>query len=152
MTFSIFISYSTADLEIVHHIRGMINDPHIKTFFAEHSVIPGESLVQKIYGAIRNCDLFLLLWSSNSQNSEWVAREIELARSENKQIVPIKLDAESEIPSVLSDIKYIPYHESPEKVLSWIQNDVFSTAKAKSWDPVICVVLGAVLLWLLTRK
>lgn len=152
MAFDIFISYSKKDLDTVTQIKGMLDNPHIETFFAENSVDPGESLVKKIYAAIRKTDLFLLMWSSNSQESEWVAREIELARSENKTIIPIKLDSESKMPGVLSDIKYIPFHESPEKVINWIQTNVFSTAKAKAWEPVVWFLLGAVLLWLLTRK
>ena len=152
MSFNVFISYSTKDLETVNHIKGMLRNPYIETFFAENSVQPGESLVKKIYSAIKNTDLFLLMWSSNSQESEWVSREIELARSENKTIVPIKLDKKSKLPGILGDIKYIPFHESPEKVLNWIQSTVFSTAKSKSWEPVIWLALGGALLWLLTRK
>jgi hypothetical protein len=152
MPYNIFISYSTKDLGTVEHIKGMLDNPRIETFFAENSVDPGKSLVKKIYPAIKKADLFLLIWSSNSQKSDWVAREIELARSEDKIIVPIKIDKESELPGVLSDIKYIPFHESPEKVINWIQENVFSTAKAKASEPVVWLLLGATLIWLLTRK
>jgi len=152
MAFKIFISYSTKDIDTVNHIRGMLDNPNIETFFAENSVEPGESLVDKIYSAIKDTDLFLLMWSSNSWESEWVTREIDLARSEKKTIVPIKLDEESKLPGILSDVKYIPFHESPEKVINWIQTNVFSSANAKAWEPVIWLVLGGALLWLLTRK
>ncbi|MBO1924584.1 toll/interleukin-1 receptor domain-containing protein [Thiomicrorhabdus sp. 6S3-12] len=152
MAFNVFISYSTKDLDTVNHIKGMLENPHIETFFAENSVEPGESLTGKIYPAIKSADLFLLMWSSNSQDSKWVAQEIELAKSENKTIVPIKLDSESKMPIALGDIKYIPFHESPEKVLSWIQTTVFSTAKSKSWEPIVWLVLGAALIWLLSQK
>lgn len=152
MAFNIFISYSTRDLDTVNHIRAMLNNPHIETFFAENSVEPGESLTGKIYPAIKRTDLFLLMWSSNSQDSKWVAQEIELAKSENKTIVPIKLDDESEMPTALGDIKYIPFHESPEKVLSWIQTTVFNSAKSKGLEPIVWLLLGTVLLWLLSRK
>ena len=152
MAFNVFISYSSKDLDVVTHIKHMLDNPHIETFLAEYSVDAGESLVGKIYSAIRQSDLFLLMWSSNSQDSEWVAREIELARSENKTIVPIKLDDESELPGVLSDTKYLPYHEEPEKILNWIHTTVFSDAKSKAWEPVIWLIIGAALLWLFTRK
>ena len=152
MAFNVFISYSSKDLGTVTHIKNMLENPHIETFLAEDSVEPGESLVGKIYAAIKRTDLFLLLWSSNSQDSEWVKREIELARSENKTIVPIKLDDDSELPGMLSDTKYLPYHKEPEKVLDWIHSTVFSDAKSKAWEPVIWLVIGAALLWLFTRK
>jgi len=152
MAFNIFISYSTKDLDTVNHIRGMLDNPQIETFFAENSVEPGESLKGKIYPAIKRADLFLLMWSSNSQDSKWVAREIEFAKSENKTIVPIKLDDESKMPVALGDIKYIPFHESPEKVINWIQTTVFSSAKSRSWEPIVWLLLGTVLLWLLSRK
>ena len=152
MAFRIFISYATQDLEIVNQIRDMLRNPYVETFFAEHSVAPGESLLEKIYSAIRDTNLFLLLWSKNSQQSEWVARELELARAESKLIVPIKLDSESILPGTISDIKYIPYHEDPEKVPDWIQKNIFSKAESFPWEPIVLTIIGGAILWLATRE
>jgi len=152
VAFDVFISYSTKDIDVVTHIKDMLANDYVSTFFAEHSVEPGDSLTKKIYAAIRATDLFLLLWSSNSEDSEWVQRELELARSEEKLIVPIKLDESSELPGTISDIKYIPYHEDPRKVPDWINQNVFEKAKAKSNQQIIWLVIGGALLWLATRK
>ena len=152
MGFKLFISYSKEDFEIVKHIKGMLSHPLIETFVAEHSVIPGESLAKTIYASIKRCVLFILIWSMNSEESEWVAREIELARSEDKVIVPIKLDENSKLPGILSDIKYLSFYQNPEKVINWIQSNVFGSAQAKSWEPVIWLLIGAALFWLLTQK
>ena len=104
---SVFFSYSTADYGSVQSIKSAITGLQVNTFIAEHSINPGQSLREQIYRAIHSCDLFILLWSNNSKNSEWVRHEIGIATGAGKTIVPVLLDRDVLPPSFLKDIKYL---------------------------------------------
>ena len=76
VAFSVFISYSTKDLSRARQIKRLLEGTGSKVFLAEYSLPPGSELGQAILGAIKECDLFLLLWSSNAKSSEWVPQEV----------------------------------------------------------------------------
>jgi hypothetical protein len=151
VSYSIFVSYSTKDIEIVDNLKGVLNNPGIDVFVAEYSVKPSESLNAKIYPAIQRSDLFILLWSKNSEVSPWVEKEIEHARAFDKIIFPVLLDEEAEIPAVLQDIKYLPAHASPKKAMDYIKSEVFSSAQKKSNNELVWMVIGAGQLWLAAK-
>lgn len=151
MAYELFISYSTKDIAVVDHLKAILNSPSINLFVAEYSVQPSESLNQKIYPAIQNSDLFLLLWSKNSQESPWVAKEIEQAKAFNKTIFPVLLDEEAKIPAVLGDLKYLPAHTDPAQAMQFIQKHVFEKAQKKQNEALLWLTIGGALLWLASK-
>ena len=79
MSLKVFISYSTKDLHIVDFVRSILAGAPVEVFVAEYSVAPGTPLSPAIITAIKQCNLFILLWSHNSRASEWVPQEIGIA-------------------------------------------------------------------------
>jgi len=153
LAFNVFISYSTNDIETVDKFRELLNNPIINVFVAEYSVVPGESLNEKIIPAIESCNIFLLLYSKSSQESEWVAKEIELAKAKNKFILPVMLDEEAVLPAYLGDIKYLPAHAKPEDAMQFVSTHISKQAeKTNSNSILVGLLLGGALLWLLTRS
>jgi len=153
MAFNVFISYSTKDLPLVERVRTLLQDSSVKVFVAEHSVEPGESLRDKILAAIEVCDLFLLLWSRNSDESRWVQQEVGVATSSGKTILPILLDGDLAMPGLLGDTKYLRAHGEPEKALAWLRQNVFARAhKKQQSEGLAWLGLGAAILYLLSRE
>jgi len=73
--------YSTKDLAQVNHIKTALRGlPDVKLFIAQYSLKRGQSLSIDVLKAINECDLFLLLWSKEAKNSEWVQMEIGAAK------------------------------------------------------------------------
>ena len=52
----------------------------------------GSNYAREIPRAIRECDLFLLILSKESQESVWVEKEVDRAICFKNNIVPIKID------------------------------------------------------------
>jgi len=121
MAYRAFISYSTKDLPLVEMAKQLLNQASIDVFVAEHSILPGESLMQNIISAIKSCDLFILLWSDNSKSSEWVSKEVSIARADGKLIIPVLLKKDLTLPSFMNGIKYLKAYEEPEKSLEQLQ-------------------------------
>lgn len=89
MALRVFISYSTKDYKTVEHVERLLKESGAEVFVAEHSVSPGSDLRTSISNSIKQCNIFILLWSKYSRASEWVAQEIGIATSEGKTIIPL---------------------------------------------------------------
>jgi hypothetical protein len=153
VAYTVFVSYSHSDLATVQELRRLFEQSQIKVFIAEYSVPPGAKLAAEIEVAIAACDIFVLLWSSNSKASEWVGQEIGIAKARGKQVLPVVLEEGLQLPGFIKDLKYLSAHKSPEKALTWLRTNVFEKAKAKDQQQgLVWMGLGAGLLWLLGSK
>lgn len=52
----------------------------------------GANWLDTIHRGIDEAAVVIILWSANSAKSDWVKDEIQWARVQKKQIIPIKLD------------------------------------------------------------
>jgi len=153
LAFKVFISYSTKDFTLVEHVRSILQNSSVEVFVAEYSVAPGQLLSAEIIAAIKECNLFILLWSNNSKESEWVSQEIGIATSEKNQIRPVVFHQESSLPGFISNIKYLPLYKNPDSALSWLRTNVFEQAQKKEQtDGLVWLGLGAAVIWLLGQK
>lgn len=153
MAFKVFISYSTNDLPVVNHVRSLLEGSSIEVFVAEYSVDPGEPLPSKIKEAIHSCNLFLLMWSNNSKDSEWVSQEIGIAASCNKNIIPVLLETGLHLPGFINNLKYLNAYKNPEGAMSWLRENVYRQAQEKEKaDGLVWLGLGAAFVWLASRS
>ena len=153
MAYKVFISYSTNDFPIVEHVRRLLESNEVNVFIAEYSVEPSAPLDEKIVAAIKQCDLFVLLWSGNSKASEWVPQEIGIARGNDRTILPIVLQEGLDLPAFIRDLKYLPAYRNPSESFIWLQQHVLSKAqKQQQTNAVVLLGLGAVLVWLFTQR
>jgi hypothetical protein len=74
-----FISYASSDREKVLARVQMLSIVGIRYFQDLLSLEPGDRWEKKLELGIDECDLFLLFWSSESKQSEWVRRETRYA-------------------------------------------------------------------------
>lgn len=153
MSYKVFVSYSTRDLETVNRVQALFKDASIDVFIAEYSVKPGESLSSRIPEAIRECDLFLLLWTSTSIASEWVQQEVGAARGLGKAVLPLLLEPDVKMPAFLADVKYLVAHQNVEQALVTLRQEVFAKAASKQQqEGLVWLGLTLTVLFLLTKK
>lgn len=151
MSYNVFVSYATPDLAIVQQLKRMFAEATITVFAAEYDVAPGQLLSPTIEKAIKDCDLFLLLWSSRSRDSGWVGQEIGIAKGHQKVILPVLLEPDLPLPGFISGLKYLPAHRNPEVALAWLRQNIFARAARKDKvEGLVWLGLGAGLLWLLS--
>jgi hypothetical protein len=154
MSFNVFISYSTRDLAVVTALRQNLDAAGAAAYVAEYSTSPGQSLSQEIRHAIEGCHLFLLVWSTNAQSSEWVPQEIGVATGLRKPIMPVVLHAGLRLPAFLSDLKFLELYKNPEGAVAWLQTFVAARVQhqkqSEAW--ALIGIVGAILLGLSTRK
>lgn len=105
----IFISYAHADYSQVRGIAEGCKMNGSDYFFDRHTLQAGDIFKDKILKYIDNADLFVLCWSKNAAESEWVQIErkhaLELIERDNHQlsIYPLSMPPEAPLPADMSD-------------------------------------------------
>ena len=130
MAFNVFISYSAKDEDkirlVLNSIR-TIKDTNI--FFAPETLKIGDKISQEILNSIKNSHMFIVFYSNNSTQSNYVQQEIGVAKANNKLIIPILLDG-TKPPGMLLDINYLDL--SNEKEYSLGINKLYNLIFSKS--------------------
>jgi len=103
---AVFISHSHRDRDFALYLNGILRENGANTFLDQEQLVPGQQLPNELRKGIKECGLFLLLWSQHSSISEWVNKEWNLAWDERKKIVPYVLDGTT-LPGGLSNLIYI---------------------------------------------
>lgn len=160
MQYKIFVSYSTHDIDQVELLRQQLSGTPISVFVAEHSVKPSENLAGKISKSIEDCDLFVVLWSKNAKDSDWVSQEIGRAGALNKTILPLVLTEGLSLPGFLSTTKYLPVYKNPSNALvkarefiveSYNEKAKIHTKKQKESESLALIGIGAFLFWAFSK-
>ncbi|WML57768.1 toll/interleukin-1 receptor domain-containing protein [Neobacillus sp. PS2-9] len=116
----VFISYSSSEFNNVNAIKNILEKNNISCWMAPHSIPVGCSYANEIPAAIRNCGMFLLMLSSSSQKSQWVQKEVSLALSYGKTVLPFMLEnceLTESFNFYLTDVQRYNAYESQSEVL-----------------------------------
>ena len=92
MSFDIFVSYSTKDKVVADAIVSALEIKNIRCWYAPRDIKPGANWAESITDAIQQCNIFLLIFSSNSNQSTHVLDEVSYAISEEKMIIPFRIE------------------------------------------------------------
>ena len=164
MSFKIFVSYSSKDIENVYQISQLIQESNIEIFISERSLPIGTELKPALKNAIYNCDLFILLWTENAKNSEWVSQEIGIALAKNKTILPLVTSNDLILPGFIKDINHVAIYKDSNKGFSKLRERVLELykekekqvksrqVKQKNQQEIALLALGGFLLWLFNQK
>lgn len=88
----VFMSFSSEDKEIADRIVYSLEQRGVTCWIAHRNIPAGSSWPLSISAAIRACSCFLLVFSSNSDASEYVLQEVTLATSCEKPIIPFRIE------------------------------------------------------------
>ncbi len=92
MTHQVFISYSSWDKPAAEAVCRELEASGISYWIAARDLIPGSDTPTAIESAIEECQVFVLILSSRSEESLDVFREIEAASRRRKLIIPMRIE------------------------------------------------------------
>ena len=122
-------------------------------------MLAGESLTQEIKNAIGRCDFFILLWSRNAKDSNWVTQEIGIALQLNKLILPLLLEENLELPGFIKDLKYIDVPKNRQLAFEQAQDRVLGVyakkmevEKQKQTEIIFLSGVGLFLFWAFSQS
>jgi len=89
----LFISYSRRDKDYASQLLGHLDESGFSVWI-DSQIEYGDTWFREIDDAIKTCTAFLVIMSPDSYDSEWVQKEILLAKRYKKPIFPLLLDGE----------------------------------------------------------
>lgn len=118
----VFISHSQEDNWFVEHLNKMLFLLDIEALVAEYKEEAGGELWDKIERMIGKSYVVIILLTINGIKSEWVNREITMAKTLGKKLIPIvESGVKDEIALPLKGLEYIPFlKENPIETLEKI--------------------------------
>lgn len=108
MVFTIFMSYSRQDEELVNSLYTILKQSGINVYAVETTSFPikGKQLADDIKRAIRTSDYVFVLLSKDSIKSPNVLIELGMAQALSKPIM-LLVDPHVQLPSDIGDLPYI---------------------------------------------
>ncbi|MCW0181705.1 MAG: TIR domain-containing protein [Zavarzinia sp.] len=117
----LFVSHHSSKYEVAQHVEKALARHGVDCWIAPRDVGPGEAFDTAIMKAIRDSAGVLLLFCSQSDKSPHVKRELILADSAHKAIIPLRL--EEIVPDDLA------YHLASAQWIDWLEKRDDSIAR-----------------------
>ena len=92
MNHDVFISYSSKHPQVALAVCHLLEEYGIKCWMAPRNIPPGSDYGDLIDDAIKASKIFLFIYSFESVNSKWCRGELNIAFSEEKIIIPYRID------------------------------------------------------------
>jgi hypothetical protein len=112
----VFISYAHTDHEVAQEVSKILRKANVQ-YWMDERIRPGYIFHGEIVKAIKACRLLLLLCSTQSLRSRYVAKEVLVAWTEGKLYLPLLLeplaiphDLPDEIRIALEGVQFIKFH------------------------------------------
>jgi|WetSurSiteA1Bulk_404760.scaffolds.fasta_scaffold12685_2 TolB-like protein/Tfp pilus assembly protein PilF len=92
MAHDVFISYSNKDKNVAEAVCLILENNGIRCWIAPRDITPGLPFAEAIIDGIENSRVFVLIYSSNSNNSAQVIKEVDRAVHNRLAIIPLRLE------------------------------------------------------------
>ena len=92
MSNDVFVSYSSKDKTTANAACETLEARGIRCWIAPRDVLPGEEYASALVRALRDSRIMVLIFSSSSNQSPQVLREVERAVSKGMMILPLRIE------------------------------------------------------------
>ncbi|WP_298500906.1 toll/interleukin-1 receptor domain-containing protein [uncultured Methanobrevibacter sp.] len=140
MAHDIFISYSTKDKVTADAICHILEQNKMRCWIAPRNIVSGKPYAEEIMDAIKATKIVVLVFSSNSQASQFVNNEINIAFSNNKPIISFKIDEsmpERELEYFLKTNHWLDAYPNPDEVFGTLVKDASRLIGDETANPII---------------
>jgi hypothetical protein len=93
MAYDVFLSHSHVDKSYADAICHCLERAGVRCWVAPRDIRPSEDWAEAIINGMDQCSILLLIFSSSSNNSPQVRREVERAVNKGLTILPFRIEA-----------------------------------------------------------
>ncbi|MRR21614.1 TIR domain-containing protein [bacterium] len=138
MAHDLFISYSHKDKNAADAVCAKMEENGIRCWIAPRDITPGAAFAEAIIDGIKGARVFILIYSSNSNHSQQVIKEVDRAVHHGLAIIPLRLEdipMSKQLEYYLSDVHWLDALAPPlEKYISKLCNVVQMLLKIDEAD------------------
>ena len=88
----VFISYSTTDKQVAYAACATLEAHGVRCWIAPRDILGGEDFADAVVAAISQARVFVLIFSSHSNASDHVRREVQAAFHKGAVVVPLRIE------------------------------------------------------------
>lgn len=131
MSYKVFLSHSTKDIELVMTIRDDLVKAGITVYLAEENPEPDRPLAQKILDNIKSSNCMIVLLTAIGYRSQYVNQEVGAAKMSNLPVIPlVEKGIKTRIRGLLEGIEYILFDKTnPREAIKKVVNYVSRRAE-----------------------
>ena len=89
--YDIFISHSSSDNAFADRLNDLLVKSGFKVWYDNESLVAGTDLRLEIAKKIENSEFVIVVWSNNSEKTDWIKEDVDHAIKNGKTILPICL-------------------------------------------------------------
>jgi len=104
----LFISFAREDLARVRELADLLEDAGHQPWF-DDKLVPGLPWADQLVEEIRQSEVFVYAMSPVSVSSDWCQKEYQVAVELHKPILPVLLEAGTEVPTSLASFQYADF-------------------------------------------
>ncbi|MEU0881990.1 TIR domain-containing protein [Lentzea sp. NPDC005914] len=118
----VFLSFAGKDRPHAEQLRAELEERNVNAYLDENEIAPGANVVTAINNALATSDYYVLLWSANTPQRDWVTEEwtaafnLEISRRRAFLFI-VRLDEEP-LPPLLAPRKHIDLVEAPDRLVA----------------------------------
>jgi hypothetical protein len=124
--YRVFLSHSVGDRVYADKLRRLLSKRPDVSVFSVETLSAGENWQSKLKDEISNCDIFAVIFSPNSVDSQWLLQELGAAWSLHKPIIPVVTQPNllRKIPLTLQQTRVVNFNEleKPEDFDRWFES------------------------------
>jgi len=91
MYIEVFLSYAREDIDFAKQIIAEFEKNGIEVWWDNKITVDSENFSSEIEKAIEAAQCFFVLWSENSEQSDWVKEENNFAKRKNQKIIQVSV-------------------------------------------------------------
>lgn len=92
MAHDVFVSYSVKDKAFADGLCATLEHKKIRCWVAPRDVLPGQNYAEALIAAVNTCRVMVLIFSSNSNDSQHMSDEVEKAVDKGIPIIPVRIE------------------------------------------------------------
>ncbi|NKE61947.1 CHAT domain-containing protein [Lentzea sp. PSKA42] len=118
----VFLSFAGKDRPHAEQLRAELEERNVNAYLDENEIAPGDNVIAAIDEALATSDYYVLLWSANTPQREWVTKEwtaaftLEMTRRRAFLFI-VRLDEEP-LPPLLAPRKHIDLVDAADRLVA----------------------------------
>ena len=127
MSHDVFISYKSEDKAQALWVKENLEANGISCWMAPESIPGGSNYAMEIAGAMAQCRCVVVTFTTKTQTSMWVDKEIELALNMQKTVLPFMLEAvplQGSFQLYLSNVQQYAAYQNPKEAMTELVRDI----------------------------
>lgn len=140
---TVFVSYAHEDKPFAHSLAGALGERGCSVWVDDFELRAGDSLTERVSGALTSADFVVTLVSAASVSSDWCRRELQMALSTGLAagrtiVLPVRLGVVA-MPSSLTDLVYVAAeadraHEAADRLVRDMKSHAAELASKRQAD------------------